>query len=347
MARRQRTKRQHIRLSTSLSVLVVFALGAGALTLTANAAVTPPQAVVSRTTAAPAATSTAVSKMAWGAYQPTVGSQSQQQAVQGLEAKIGRQLGVTRVYYDWTSTFPNSYVDWLAGRGTQILLSVKPGSNSWHSIATAPAGSALYNQIVSWATRVKSFGHPMYFTFNHEPEASGAAGKGTSADFIAAWDRIHAVFKAQGVTNAKFLWIMTGFSFQVPASDHRAAAKWYPGDSEVDALGADAGNQASCDSGGHWTSLADKISGFVAFGKAHPSKPLWLPEWDSVSSTTNSKAAWITAVEAMFKQPAYSQFAGASYFNSKRAGTTCDWTLSGTSLTAFAAMGKDPFYAMH
>ena len=72
----------------------------------------------------------------------------------------------------------------------------------WRDIANAAPGSALYNQTVSWATRVKTFGAPTYFTFHHEPEAASNLNNGVDADFIAAWRKVVGVFRGQAVTNA-------------------------------------------------------------------------------------------------------------------------------------------------
>jgi hypothetical protein len=67
----------------------------------------------------------------------------------------------------------------------------------WRDIANAQPGSALHNDIVRWANRVKSLGNHVYFTFNHEPETA-LNSSGTGADFIAAWRKVITVFRAQG-----------------------------------------------------------------------------------------------------------------------------------------------------
>lgn len=59
----------------------------------------------------------------------------------------------------------------------------------WRYIAAGSPGSNLYQEIVGWATEVKSFGEPLYFTVNHEPEASASGANGTPEQFIAAWRR--------------------------------------------------------------------------------------------------------------------------------------------------------------
>jgi hypothetical protein len=59
----------------------------------------------------------------------------------------------------------------------------------WRAIADAQPGSTFYNDIVTWATRIRNLGVHVYFSFNHEPETS-LNTSGTGADFIAAWRKV-------------------------------------------------------------------------------------------------------------------------------------------------------------
>ena len=69
--------------------------------------------------------------------------------------------------------------------------------------------------MLGWANRIKAYEVPVYFTFNHEPEAAASDAFGTDQEFIAAWRKIITLFRDQNVTNATYLWIMTGWSFVV------------------------------------------------------------------------------------------------------------------------------------
>src|SRR3954469_18906966 len=121
------------------------------------------------------------------------------------------------------------------------MISVRSPGVSWRQVANASAGSAIHNNIVRWAQTVKSRG-PIMIAFHHEPEAKGSTGYGTSADFIAAYRKVVDIFNAQGATNVHWVWQMTDYAFRVPATDRRAAPKWYPGDAYVDNVGADGYN---------------------------------------------------------------------------------------------------------
>ncbi|HEY6709724.1 MAG TPA: hypothetical protein VJB61_19285, partial [Actinomycetota bacterium] len=81
-----------------------------------------------------------------------------QQGTTSLEGKVGRRLAAVRVYYNWNSPFPDADVNWFAANGYSLLLSVKSERVNhsfvqWRDIAAAQPGSALYNDIVTWATR--------------------------------------------------------------------------------------------------------------------------------------------------------------------------------------------------
>ncbi len=191
-------------------------------------------------------------KILFGAFPGPRGPQTPQQAVQALEAQIGRPLAGVRVFDLWDSPFPDPYTTWLRDTGHTVFLSVKSQRVNgqvvlWRDIANAQPGSTLYNQIVGWANNVKAFGAPMYFIFNHEPEAAASDRMGTAQDFIAAWQKVITVFRDQGVTNAKYVWTMTDYAFW--RTDGGRADLWYPGDAYVDAIASDAYNWYNCRSG--------------------------------------------------------------------------------------------------
>lgn len=274
-------------------------------------------------------------------------------SVLAVESEVGRQLAFTRDYLMWDSAFPTGFETWLGARGTTPMVSVKSKLSDgtvvpWASVAAAQPGSALYAQIVSWADRMRDFGYPLYFTYNHEPEAAGNAGYGTAADYVAAWRHIHDIVVAEHATNVHFMWIMTDYAFKVPTTDARYAWKWYPGDAYVDGIAADAYNWSNCRyANGQWQSLATAVSGFMTFGAQHPSKPMWLTEFGSTEGSAGRKAGWIAAAETMLQQPAYSQIVGVSYFNESQAAMpNCSWPIesSASATAAYATMAQDSYF---
>lgn len=294
--------------------------------------------------------------MQLGAYVAPRSGESDRTAVTRMETRTGRKLAVVREFVQWNETFPDSYHNWVKSGGRTLILSVKSNRTNgqvvrWADVANAQPGSTLHNDIVRWADRMKAWGAPIYFAFNHEPEAGTNTSKGNAADYIAAFRKIATVFDERGVTNAKMIWIMTDYSFFVSTSDRRYATKWYPGDAYVDAMGADAYNWYNCRPGIQtaWWTLERIIKPFRDFGAQHPGKELWLTEVGSAedSARPGRKATWINEARALFKRSDYSQFQGVSWFDrSHGQGTTCVWYTdsSTTSQASWVAMGTDPFY---
>jgi PKD repeat protein len=308
---------------------------------------------------APAATAgDGLAPLAFGAFPQPRNGQTPQQAVTALENTIGRPLEVVRVFETWSDQFPDSYHNFLKSGGRTLILSIKPNSSrgriTWPSIANAAPGSTVDNEIRSWARRIRDFQAPIYVTLHHEPESTSANAYGTSNDFIAAWRHWVDVFRQEGATNAKFMWIMTDYSYMVPSTDRRHAPKWYPGDEWIDAMAIDAYNWHVCrpNQDNAWKTLAQIIEPFRAFGALHPSEDMWLAEWGTWEDpqVANRKAGWIDQARELFKQPSYAQFKGITYFNADAINPdfpNCLWYVStSTSATAsFRAMAQDPWYA--
>lgn len=289
----------------------------------------------------------------FGAYSGPRTGESEQAAVLRMERDLGRQLDVVREFVQWDEGF-DSYITWLQQSDRTVILSVKSNRLNgtvipWADIANAQPGSRLHDEMVGWADRMKAWGKPVYFAFNHEPEAGSNRTKGTATDYINAFRALRQVFRDRGATNTKFIWIMTDYSFFVGSQDRRDAAKWYPGDAYVDAMGADAYNWFTCRTGidTAWWTLERIIKPFRDFGAAHPDKELWLTEFASAEDPANPerKAQWFAQAQALFKRADYAQFKGVSYFD-RFGGDQCYWqpNSSAASLAAFQAMGQDAFY---
>lgn len=292
--------------------------------------------------------------VAFGARVQPRSGETDQQAVQRMESLTGRKLDVVREFLLWDTPFPDDFHTWLRDTGHTMILSIRSRRTNgtdvrWADIVAAQPGSPLHTEIVRWADRIRDYGAPLYFAFNHEPESAANRSMGEAPDFIAAWRKIHGIFQQRDVDNARFMWIMTDYAFFVGSQARNDAAKWYPGDAYLEAMAADAYNWYDCRPGVYnpWKSLESIIAPFRDFGAAHPAEELWLAEWASTEdpAQTGRKADWIAQAQALFKRPDYAQFHGVAYFHHAALGT-CDWYVdsSPSSASAFGAMGRDPFY---
>ena len=304
--------------------------------------------------AATPARATTATTILFGAEVTPHRGETMTQALQREESELQHPMGAVRVFLNWDSSFPSKYQLWLRDTGHILFVSMRAKLSNgtvvpWSSIATALPGSTVYSQIVGWANKIKAFGSPMYFIFNHEPESKANLNEGTSTDFIGAWQNIYNIFHTEGVTNVQYVWTMTEYAFS--ATDRRAASLWYPGDAYVDDIGADAYNWYSCRTTQPqpWKSLAQKLVPMIRFWNLHPDKGLVLPEFASVEDPNdpNAKASWIAAAEALFQQPAYSMFKAVMYFDSQDGSypaCTWYWTTSTASLASIQLMAADPYY---
>ncbi len=127
----------------------------------------------------------------FGAYSGPRTGESEQTAVLRMERDVGRELDVVREFVQWDERF-DSYITWLQQSDRTVILSVKSNRTNgtvipWANIANAEPGSTLHNEMVAWADRMKAWGKPVYFAFNHEPEAGVNRSKGTATDYINAF----------------------------------------------------------------------------------------------------------------------------------------------------------------
>ena len=120
------------------------------------------------------------------------------------------------------------------------------------------------------------------------PEAATNSTLGTQADYIAAWQKWVQIFRDEGATNVKQLWITTAFAYTVKSTDRRFATAWYPGDDWVDGIGADAYNWFNCRITvvRPWTSLGGLIEKMRQFALLHPTKEAWIAEFGSVEDAS-------------------------------------------------------------
>jgi hypothetical protein len=214
---------------------------------------------------------------------------------------------------------------------TARMITVHAGSASWRDVAGAAPGSALYDDIVRWAQTLKARSGTIMVAYNHEPEAAAGGSHGSSADFIAAWRRVVAIFDAQGATNVEWTWQMTAYAFRTPSGDARAAVNWYPGDTFVDNVGADAYNWSDCGHGnGRWNELSWLMEPVLAFARAH-GKAASMPEFAAQSDARRSQ--WIRNAHQFFLTN-QDTLTAAFYFNrapTVQTNSDCHWALTNSA----------------
>jgi hypothetical protein len=282
-------------------------------------------------------------------------SGSTRELVQSHERTTGTRLHGLRVYKDWDDVLFNSSQIWARDTGHTLFLSINSRRNGgggirWADIAAARPGSQIYSEIQRQAQQIKAFRDRVYIAFNHEPETA-SSWYGTPAQFAAAWRKIVSVYRAAGVTNAKYVLTLTAWGFA--RKDGKNARYYYPGDAYVDHIAADGYNWYHCKSSDDkWRQLWQIIEAHRQFGREHPAKGLMLWEFGSTEDPANPdrKAQWLRNARALFKQPGYSQYKAVLTWEGRLAtsqGTrTCnfDYLSSSSARDAWKAMANDSYY---
>lgn len=266
---------------------------------------------------------------------------------QSYESRVNDQVADARLYYLWDQPFPDATATWARDGGRQVFMSVYPQKKNgtrilWKDIADALPGSPIYTQMQTWADAIRNFGAPVYFAFNHEPEAAKSSAMGTPADYRAAWQNFFGILTTNGVTNATYVFIGTAFGY-----GKGRAQPYYPGDGFVDAIGADAYNWFTCRPAAQnaWFSMQDLVDRMMPFAAEHPFEQLMLPEFGTTEdpNDANRKAQWYSDAEELFKTAPYDRFTLVNEYDTLNA---CAFRpdSSPASLAAFQAWLNDPYY---
>ena len=294
----------------------------------------------------------------FGAHPSPAGDETRVDAANALQDDLGHQLEVIRRYLWWEDD-PGSdpLVAWTLDQGSRPHISLRPQRADqtripWSDIATAPEGSQLDLDMKRWAASIAALDAPVWFTFHHEPETVGNMPFGVDVEFIAAWRRIVDTFAAEGVTNADYVWVMTGYAFSRPETDRRFADAWYPGDDWVDHIGADPYNWFECRPhvSNPWRTFEEIATPVRDYAAQHPQKGLIIAEFGSAEDPDDPtrKAEWVTEIRRLLRTPEWSQTVGIMSFHAdhQQDGSTCDWWVDSSpdSLAAYRALINDPIF---
>ena len=274
--------------------------------------------------------------------------------VEAHERVLGESVEGVRMYRTWgRGGVIGPQQRWARDAGHSVFLSIRSeradGSPvRFADVAAARPGSALHADLVAMAREVKAYGAPIGITYHHEPEAAASTRLGDGPEFAAAWRRVVSVFRAEGVTNARFIWTTTLYGFE--RTDARAAARYYPGDDVVDAIAGDGYNWYDCRGGSTWKSFADVVEPLRRFGAAHPHEDLVLMEVSSVEDPRRPgrKGDFWRGAPALLASPGYGQLSAVLYYGGENhdPGHGCRWDYrtSSSSLAGWVAMARSDVF---
>jgi hypothetical protein len=289
-----------------------------------------------------------------GVYVNSDAVQGQSRAeVSEFEAKIGRTLAIGHHYREWGSSFdldrPNVADEaWDVANGRIPMIS--HGDGGWNSpinLLDAINSGSQDALIQSQARQVRAFGHRLFYrlfwemngdweTYNETNASTPGTHDGT-AKFVAAWRRIHSIYRQEGATNALFVWCPNHSDWPATPSNHWT--RYYPGDAYTDWVCADGFNR-----GQPWHHFRHLFTPSVY--EDYPQKPFMVGETASVEDG-GSKAAWIRDAREYMKTQMPNLKAFVWFHRGpSMTQTLFDWRVdtSPSALAAFRAMAQDPYF---
>ncbi len=268
-----------------------------------------------------------------GGYINPNGTGSSPSGTAAFEKQIGRKLAYNMHFYGFNQTFPgNAEADDIANGRIPLI-----AWNCGDTDANVAAGKDDAN-IISHADAIKAFGKPIilrwFWEMNlndtnnaprtqcYDPTTDLPGGYFSPANYLAAWQHIHAIFAQQGVTNVIWLWCV--------ANAHGGPSQYYPGDSEVDWVGMDDYDTNNVSMASTFFIQAEELSQFQE-------KPFMITE--TGAHATNQAAFFTNGASVLQSQFPWVRAIG--YLDSK--GSFQNWVLTSTGLTDFTAFANSSY----
>jgi mannan endo-1,4-beta-mannosidase len=148
---------------------------------------------------------------------------------------IGEQPNLVGYYSGWAEKFPSSFAQTLHNHHQIPYVQIDP---TYATVSQIAAGA--YDQYLeTYAESVREFGHAVVIGFGHEMNAPwytwGYKHKDVPpATFVAAWQHIVTLFRAEGADNVTWLW-----TINVDTPKTGPIAHWWPGKAYVTWVGID------------------------------------------------------------------------------------------------------------
>jgi hypothetical protein len=270
-------------------------------------------------------------------------------------AEIGKPMSVVLWYQSWVQggqrqPFPTAQMEAVREHGAIPVLAWQPeeypgtASEPQFSLASI-AGGAWDDYIRTYAAAAKAWGHPFFMRFASEMNGNWApwsewTNGNAAGQFVKAWRHVHDVFKAEGATNATWVWCPN-----VENGPTIPLAELYPGNAYVDWAGMDGYNFASAIGGTPWWSFARVFQATYRdlLALIPASMPIMIGETGSIE-TGGSKPQWITDALTVQLPAHFPQVKALIWFDTVDGAIDLRVETSPQSLAAFRAAIASPVY---
>ncbi len=251
-----------------------------------------------------------------GVFEP--GSPPSYQPIAEFAEAAGRQPNLIGYYSGWAEPFDTSFAEMVHSHGLIPFVQIDP---TYGSVGAIAAGA--YDGYLSlYAESVRDYGHQVVIGFGHEMNASWYSwgyGNVPPSTFVAAWQHIVTLFRAEGADNVTWLW-----TIQADQPGTGPIASWWPGAAYVTWVGID----------GYYTSPSDTFTG--VFGntidqvREFTDKPILLSE-----TAVTPRADVYPNILNLFQGMSRYKALGIVWFDKDLSGPSIydqDWRIEGNQL---------------
>lgn len=210
---------------------------------------------------------------------------------------VGREQGIIHWFQDWVMDFDAAYMDAAVSRGGRPLITWEPwkfgGGVDQRGYALKTILNGKHDDYVRrWARAAAAWGNPFFLAFAHEMNGdwtswSPGVNGNTSSQFVAAWRRVHGIFRKQGATNVRWVWAPVAQS--EGATPYKAV---YPGDAYTNWMGISGYNWGDTRAWSRWKSFSEIFGASYASITRMTKKPVMIREM-ACAESGGDKAAWI------------------------------------------------------
>ncbi|HEV8623699.1 MAG TPA: glycosyl hydrolase [Acidimicrobiia bacterium] len=317
-------------------------------------------------------------------HMKNVPAKAEDQDIYKLEQDLGRRLDIDNHY---TQDFDEFLKLKEAGKPVQLALQEQQDLEmdriplvGWAcGDSTDITDGKLDAAIHAAGEAFKAYPRDFFMRYCWEMDGSRASKRvpvGKPTEFIAAWQYIYNMLKADGVTNVVWVWTANanGYKINDPFTGNKPPApQYYPGDDYVDWVSADGYNWhgAPTHPGDDYRDFLEIYDEFMLWsrsadmstGKAASSKPIMIAEYGSQEQSDGGawKATWLRkAHDSVKPRPsslgpndckwcgAYSDIQAMVYYDvaGKSADEEGGWTVhtSAPALAAYKEAALDPWF---
>jgi hypothetical protein len=297
----------------------------------------------------PSTTPVPTTPIALGAY--IAGAPASPAQIDAYTSLAGVAPSVVMWYVGWGTSsygeFDPAAMNAVTSRGAMPMVTWMPWE---HERGPAQPAFALRTitagnhdaYIRRWARAAAAWGQPMYLRFAHEmngtwyPWSPGLNGN-TSADYVAAWRHIHAIFQQENARNVRWVW-----SPNILSNGAGPFTDMYPGDAYVDWVALGGYNFGPTQPYQVWRSLAEVFGHSYDALAAMTGKPMMIAETAS-AEVGGDKAGWITRGLLSEVPARLPRVRAVIWFHENK---EADWRINSSSaaLTAFRQVAASPAY---